>query len=44
MVEMMEPTKGRVYDPCCGTGGFFVQSEKFVEAHAGRRGDVYVLG
>ncbi len=44
MVEMMEPTKGRVYDPCCGTGGFFVQSEKFVEAHAGRRGDVHVLG
>lgn len=44
MVEMMEPTRGRVYDPCCGTGGFFVQSEKFVEAHAGRRGDVAVYG
>jgi type I restriction enzyme M protein len=32
---MIEPTKGRVYDPCCGTGGFFVQSEKFIDAHQG---------
>jgi type I restriction enzyme M protein len=44
MVEMMEPTRGRVYDPCCGTGGFFVQSEKFVEAHAGQSADVAVYG
>lgn len=33
MVEMLEPYKGRVYDPCCGSGGFFVQSEKFIEQH-----------
>ena len=44
LVEMMEPTKGRVYDPCCGTGGFFVQSEKFIEAHQGVRGDIAVYG
>ena len=36
LVEMLEPYKGRVYDPCCGSGGMFVQSEKFVEAHEGR--------
>ena len=35
LVEMLEPYKGRVYDPCCGSGGMFVQSEKFVEAHGG---------
>ena len=35
MVEMIEPLKGRVFDPCCGSGGMFVQSEKFVEAHGG---------
>ena len=34
MVEMIEPYKGRVYDPCCGSGGMFVQSEKFIEDHA----------
>ena len=44
MVEMMEPTSGRVYDPCCGTGGFFVQSEKFIEAHQGRVDDIAVYG
>lgn len=44
LVEMIEPTKGRVYDPCCGTGGFFVQSEKFIEAHQGVRGDIAVYG
>jgi len=38
MTEMLEPYKGRVYDPCCGSGGMFVQSEKFVEAHGGRIG------
>src|SRR5207237_1244976 len=36
LVEMLAPYKGRVYDPCCGSGGMFVQSEKFVEAHGGR--------
>jgi type I restriction enzyme M protein len=33
LVEMLEPYKGRVYDPCCGSGGMFVQSERFVESH-----------
>ena len=36
LVEMLEPFKGRVYDPCCGSGGMFVQSEKFVESHGGQ--------
>ena len=36
LVEMLAPYKGRVFDPCCGSGGMFVQSEKFVEAHGGR--------
>lgn len=44
MVEMLEPYKGRVYDPCCGSGGMFVQSEKFVEAHGGRLGDISIYG
>jgi type I restriction enzyme M protein len=44
LVEMLEPTSGRIYDPCCGTGGFFVQSEKFIEAHQGRIGDIAVYG
>lgn len=44
MVEMIEPTRGRVYDPCCGSGGMFVQSEKFVEAHGGSLGDIAVYG
>ncbi|MFM2043676.1 MAG: hypothetical protein RLY86_2252 [Pseudomonadota bacterium] len=44
MVEMLEPYKGRVYDPCCGSGGMFVQSEKFVEQHGGRIGDIAVYG
>lgn len=44
LVEMLEPTSGRVYDPCCGTGGFFVQSEKFIAAHQGRIGDIAVYG
>ena len=44
LVEMLEPTSGRVYDPCCGTGGFFVQSEKFINAHQGRIGDIAVYG
>lgn len=44
MVEMLAPYKGRVYDPACGSGGMFVQSEKFVEAHKGRIGDIAVYG
>ena len=44
LVEMLEPYKGRVYDPCCGSGGMFVQSEKFVEAHGGRLGDISIYG
>jgi type I restriction enzyme M protein len=44
MVQMIEPYKGRVYDPCCGSGGMFVQSEKFVELHGGRMGDIAVYG
>jgi len=44
LVEMIEPFKGRVYDPCCGSGGMFVQSEKFCEAHGGRRNDIAVYG
>jgi len=41
---MIEPYKGRVYDPCCGSGGMFVQSERFVEAHGGRRSDLSIFG
>jgi len=44
LVEMIEPFKGRVYDPCCGSGGMFVQSEKFAEAHGGKRSDISVYG
>ncbi|MBI2759302.1 MAG: SAM-dependent DNA methyltransferase [Chloroflexi bacterium] len=44
LVEMLAPYKGRVFDPCCGSGGMFVQSEKFVEAHGGRIGDIAVYG
>ncbi|HWI89039.1 MAG TPA: class I SAM-dependent DNA methyltransferase, partial [Sphingomicrobium sp.] len=44
LVEMLAPYKGRVYDPCCGSGGMFVQSEKFIEAHAGRVGDISIYG
>jgi type I restriction enzyme M protein len=44
LVEMLAPYKGRVYDPCCGSGGMFVQSEKFVEAHGGRLGDISIYG
>lgn len=44
LVEMIEPYKGRVFDPCCGSGGMFVQSEKFVEAHDGRRSDLSIYG
>jgi type I restriction enzyme M protein len=44
LVEMLEPYKGRVYDPCCGSGGMFVQSEKFIEAHQGKKGDISIWG
>jgi type I restriction enzyme M protein len=45
LVEMLAPQPGsRVYDPCCGSGGMFVQSEKFIEEHAGRVGDIAVYG
>ena len=44
LVEMLAPYKGRVYDPCCGSGGMFVQSEAFVEAHGGGRDDISIFG
>ncbi len=44
LVEMLEPYAGRVYDPCCGSGGMFVQSEKFVQEHGGRIGDIAIYG
>jgi len=44
LVEMLEPYQGRVYDPCCGSGGMFVQSENFVQAHGGNKTDVSIFG
>jgi type I restriction enzyme M protein len=44
IVEMLAPYKGRIYDPACGSGGMFVTSERFVEAHGGRIGDVSIYG
>jgi len=44
LVEMIEPFRGRVYDPCCGSGGMFVQSEKVVEARGGRINDIAIYG
>jgi type I restriction enzyme M protein len=44
LVEMLEPYKGRVFDPCCGSGGMFVQSEKFVVQHAGKINDISIYG
>jgi type I restriction enzyme M protein len=44
LVEMLAPFRGRVYDPCCGSGGMFVQSEKFIEAHSGHIGDISIYG
>jgi type I restriction enzyme M protein len=44
LVQMLEPYKGRVYDPCCGSGGMFVQSENFVLEHSGRLNDISVFG
>jgi type I restriction enzyme M protein len=44
LVSMLAPYQGRAYDPCCGSGGMFVQSEKFIEAHGGRVGQISVHG
>ncbi|MBF0577567.1 type I restriction-modification system subunit M [Dysgonomonas sp. GY617] len=44
LVEMLEPYKGRIFDPCCGSGGMFVQSEKFVEQHQGKVNDISIYG
>lgn len=44
LVDLLEPYSGRVYDPACGSGGMFVQSEKFVEEHSGRLGDIAIYG
>ena len=44
LVNMIEPFKGRIYDPCCGSGGMFVQSNKFVSEHQGRLGDLAIYG
>src|SRR5215469_6252431 len=44
LVEVLAPYRGRVYDPCCGSGGMFVQAEKFVRAHRGRPDDIAVYG
>ena len=44
LVEMLEPFKGRVLDPCCGSGGMFVQSEKFVTEHQGKVSDISIFG
>jgi len=44
LVEMLEPYTGRIFDPCCGSGGMFIQSEKFVESHGGIIGDISVYG
>jgi type I restriction enzyme M protein len=44
LVEILAPYKGRVYDPCCGSGGMFVSSERFIEAHSGKLGDISIYG
>ena len=44
LVAMLEPYRGRVFDPCCGSGGMFVQSEQFVEEHRGRVSDISIYG
>ncbi len=44
LVEMIEPYRGRVYDPCCGSSGMFVQSEEFIKAHGGRLNDISIYG
>ena len=44
LVAVLNPHSGKVYDPCCGSGGMFVQSERFIEAHGGKLGDVSIYG
>ena len=44
LVAMIEPYKGLVYDPCCGSSGMFVQSEEFIQAHGGRLNDISICG
>lgn len=44
IAEMIEPYKGKIYDPCCGSGGMFVQSMKFVESHQGNTKDISIYG
>jgi len=44
LVEVLQPYKGRVYDPCCGSGGMFVQSENFIKNHGGRLDDISIYG
>jgi type I restriction enzyme M protein len=44
LVEILSPNKGRIYDPCCGSGGMFVQSEEFVKSHGGKVDDVSIYG
>ena len=44
LVEVLSPHQGRVYDPCCGSGGMFVQSERFVKSHGGKRDDISIYG
>ena len=44
LVEILQPYHGRVYDPCCGSGGMFVQSAKFIENHSGNINDISVYG
>jgi type I restriction enzyme M protein len=44
IAEMIEPYKGKIYDPCCGSGGMFVQSIKFIESHHGNQKDISIYG
>jgi type I restriction enzyme M protein len=44
LAEMLEPYQGKIYDPCCGSGGMFVQSLKFIESHKGRSKDIAIYG
>ncbi|MEU0586266.1 class I SAM-dependent DNA methyltransferase [Streptomyces sp. NPDC006132] len=44
LVEMIEPLHGRVYDPCCGTGGMFVQAHRFIDSHGGAHDEIAVYG
>ncbi len=44
LVEVLAPYKGKIYDPCCGSGGMFVQSEKFIKAHGGKIADISIYG